>query len=131
MLTKDEIREREDMTEERVLVPEWKGEVRVCSMTSVQRDAWEQRCVSQGSGTTQQNIRGLKLELVMQTVRTEEGGLMFGPEDREWLQEKNAAAIERIFQVATRVCGLAEADIEALAENSSAGRNDDSGSDSP
>ena len=121
MLDKQQIRDADDVTQEQVLVPEWKGEVAVWSFTQKQRDEWEQRCVRQGAGTAQQNIRGLKLELVMLVVHTAEGELMFGAEDREWLGEKNAAAIDRIYQVAKRVCRLSNEDIEDLAENSSPG----------
>lgn len=130
MLTREQIKAIQDLKVETVLVPEWGGEVSVRGFTGLERDAFEQKCLEQGSGTAKQNIKGLKLRMVMETVCTEDGtALLFKEEDRGWLAEKSAAAIDRIFQVAKRLSGMGDEEVEKLAENSSAGRKDASGSD--
>ena len=128
MLTREAILGADDLAQEQLLVPEWDGEVTVSAMDGMGRDAWEQVLLDQGAGTEERDIRGLKVELLIRSVRGEDGAPLFTSADREALLKKSGAAIDRVFQVAQRLNHLSDDQIEQLTENSSAGPNVDSGS---
>lgn len=117
LLTRDAILQAQDLPTERVVVPEWNGEVLVRALTGAERDAFEQSIVEQRGKSTRMNLQNLRAKLVALTVVDEEGKRLFSDEDAKLLGQKSAAALNRIFEVAQRLSGLRPEDVEELAGN--------------
>lgn len=123
LLTRDAILQAQDLPTERVVVPEWNGEVLVRALTGAERDTFEQSIVEQRGKSTRMNLQNLRAKLVALTVVDEEGKRLFSDEDAKLLGQKSAAALNRIFEVAQRLSGLRDEDVEELAKNSDDGLN--------
>lgn len=116
LLTADAILAAQDRPHEDVSVPEWGGEVRVATMSGKDRDEFEAESYEAGkSGTQLVNIRA---RLVARCLVDENGSRLFSLKQIEALGAKSAAALDRIYAVATRLNGMTEADIEDLEKNS-------------
>ncbi len=72
------------------------------------------------------NLQNIRAKLVALTVVDEQGNRIFKDEDVKWLGNKSAAALDRIFEVAQRLSGLRDEDVEELAKNSESDLSDDS-----
>ena len=116
MLTRNGILACEDMPTEQVDVPEWGGMVLVRSLTGVERDSFEQVCIDQRSGR-KMRLQGLKALLVIMCACDETGQQLFTDEDRDAVNAKSGAALDRIYQVAARLNHLLAEDVEELAGN--------------
>jgi len=128
-MTREEILRIEDGGFEPVWIPEWKTYMNVKALTARERDDYEASLV-QGKGKNRDvNVRYARAKLVQRTAVEGDGKtLIFKPTDIEALGEKNAAALDRIFEVAQRLAGIAEEDLEELVGNSETGQSDDSSS---
>jgi hypothetical protein len=111
MLTKEQILAQNDLRTEQVEVPEWGGSVTVRAMTSRERDAYEASMVE---GDKYVNVRA---RLVASCLVDENGERMFSDEDAEALGNKGASAMNRIFNVVTRINGFSDSDLEDLEKN--------------
>lgn len=131
-LTRDEILAVEDIQTEKVDVPEWGGHVFVRGLTGTQRDAYQQSIVTTRGRDTQVNFRNATSKLVVLSVVHSEvsGRRLFTDADVKLLARKSAAALQRVFNVATRLSGLEREDIEEMAENLDEILSEDSGFDS-
>lgn len=129
ILTRDAILQAQDLPKELVKVPEWNGEVYVRALTGVERDAFEQSIVEQKGKSTKMNLRNLRAKLVALTAVDEKGDRIFSDRDAELLGQKSAAALNRVFEVAQRLSGLSQEDVEELTKNSEDGQSEDSISD--
>jgi hypothetical protein len=117
LLSRDAILAADDRKTEDVAVPEWGGSVRVRSLSGSERDAYEAHIVQlRADGTKSVNLKNLRGKLVSLSCVDEDGGRLFSDEDAEALGDKSAAALERVFDVARRLSGLSEDDIEEMAE---------------
>jgi hypothetical protein len=126
LLTRDEILQVQDLPTEQVHVPEWGGDVLVRALTGAERDMFEQSIVEQRGRNTRMNLQNIRAKLVALTVVDEQGNRIFKDEDVKWLGNKSAAALDRIFEVAQRLSGLRDEDVEELAKNSESDLSDDS-----
>ena len=126
LLTRDEILQVQDLPTEQVHVPEWGGDVLVRALTGAERDRFEQSIVEQRGKSTRMNLQNIRAKLVALTVVDEQGNRIFKDEDVKWLGNKSAAALDRIFEVAQRLSGLRDEDVEELAKNSESDLSDDS-----
>lgn len=127
LLSKDAILAANDARFEDVPVPEWGGSVRIKSMTAQERDAWEISSMPDMSGMDPRDkdllnkmkdrLDNVRARLVAFTAVDEAGSLMFSEEDVVALGKKSAAAIQRCYDVAQRLNGLGEKQVEALAKN--------------
>jgi len=126
LLTRDEILQAQDLPTEQVHVPEWGGDVLVRALTGAERDRFEQSIVEQRGKNTRMNLQNIRAKLVALTVVDEQGNRIFKDEDVKWLGNKSAAALDRIFEVAQRLSGLRDEDVEELAKNSESDLSDDS-----
>ncbi len=126
LLTRDAILQVQDLPTERVHVPEWGGDVLVRALTGAERDRFEQSIVEQRGKSTRMNLQNIRAKLVALTVVDEQGNRIFKDEDVKWLGNKSAAALDRIFEVAQRLSGLRDEDVEELAKNSESDLSDDS-----
>ena len=130
LLTKKQILEADDLSRERVPVPEWGGDVFVKSLTGSERDTFEGAVARVNrSGKNRQvtyNVENIRARLCALTIVDDKGVRMFTDAEIGALGKKSAAALNRVFEVAQRLSGLTDDDIEALEKNSSDGQPDDS-----
>ena len=118
LLSRDAILEAKDLQHEDVYVEEWGGAVRVRSLTGTERDAFEASVVEQRGKNTKMNLRNIRAKLVALTVVDDEGNRLFSDADAKLLGQKSASALDKIFEVAQRLSGLRDEDVEELAKNS-------------
>lgn len=127
LLSREDILRAQDITVERVEVPEWGGYVLVRGMTGAERDAFEQSIVKQrGKGKVELNLHNIRAKLVAYCCVDEAGNRLFTEADIEALGRKSGAALNRIYEVAQRLSGLTQQDMDELMGNSSSDQSDDS-----
>lgn len=113
MLTRAAIFATSDVKSTVVQVPEWCGAVLVQGMSGTMRDRWEVS-VASGADATVTNARA---KLVACSVVDETGAPMFTDEDVEALGQKSGAALTRIANVAMRLSGLNNHDLDDAVKN--------------
>lgn len=133
LLTRQQILAADDLKTELVPVPEWGGTVLVRALSGSERDAFEQDIVTfrrEGKRTvTDTDLHNVRAKLAVHSIVDESGARLFSIEDIEALGSKSAAALQRVFDVAQRLSGLSDDDVEELAKNSGAGPSAGSTSD--
>lgn len=117
LLTRDQILEAEDFEFEDVEVPAWGGTVRVRALSGAERDHFEGSIVEQRGKKTRFNMANLRARLVALAVIDDKGKRLFSNKDVEALGKKNANALNSVFEVAQRLAGLKDEDLEELTEN--------------
>lgn len=115
MLSKAQILQASDVKIEKVAVPEWGGEVCLRSLKGWERDQFDEAMA------TSKDATHARAKLVSRSL-CDEAGEPLGFTEGEVLQlsEKNAAVLDRLFDVARRLCrfgGDQKADQEAIAKN--------------
>ena len=128
VLTHDEIAGAQDLALERVHVSEWGGDVYVRGMTGAERDAFLASVID-GQGKVV--LDNLTAKLITATLVDEAGSRLFTEGEVSLLAGKSAAALQRVFGVASRLSGISREDVEGLEKNSEGGRSAGSGSGSP
>lgn len=117
LLSRDQIRTANDIAYEIVDCPEWGGAVRLRGLTGRERDEFEAGSISGRGRDVKMNLANMRARLVVVAAVDSEGRQLFSPEDVSWLGRKSAIALERCFQVARRLSGLTDGDVQELAEN--------------
>ncbi len=112
---------------EKISCPEWGGDVYLRAMRGDDRDSWEQK-----HAKLREDWRGLRSSTVAAHLVTEAGEPL-GFTDAEVLKlgEKNAAVLDRLFDVCQRLSGITDADIEGLEKNLPAAPSGRNGSSCP
>ena len=105
-LCREAILNAQDIKTEEVNVPEWGGVVLVKSLTGSEKDKYEQSIYSVKDGANYNNIRS---KLAALCICDEELKPIFSIADVEALGQKNAAALDRVFQAAQKLSGLSAA----------------------
>ena len=126
MLNKDQIKTVPDIETLDVEVPEWGGTVRLKSLTGAERDRFEAGVVQGQGKSATVNMQNLRAKLVAQSVIGEDGKPLFTEADANWLGEKSAKALNRLFNAAQQLSGLSESDVKELAGNFTAARSESS-----
>ena len=117
MLNKDSILQASDLVTEEVPVPEWGGSVYIRTMSGAERDSFEQSIIegkTKGGNANMVNVRG---KLAVRVLCDEQGDRIFLDVDAEALGKKSGKALDRIFEVAQRLCGIGDKDIKELEGN--------------
>jgi len=114
MLSKSGILECKDIESEVVNVPEWSGEVMVYGLTLAEKDVWTDSILDDGKA----NMQGATARLCALSIRDEKGKPIFTSKDITSLQAKSAKALDRVFQVAQRLSGIGQEEIEETVKNS-------------
>lgn len=111
----DDILKMDDAHKEIVCVPEWgNAELVVWSMTAAERSEIEKRWSSKPAGS---DPLGFRRDVLARTLKAADGSPLGTPEQIDQLMNKNARAIERLFEAACRVSGLMKSDVEELEKN--------------
>jgi hypothetical protein len=127
LLKREEILSAVDRPVETVSVPEWGGEVLVQGLTGVQRDDLETSIITtNGKKTPGVDLHNLRAKLCALCMVDEAGKRLFPDADVRELGRKSASALQRVFEVAQRLSGLSNADVEELTKNSTSDQSEGS-----
>jgi hypothetical protein len=108
ILTKDSILAAVDLKRETVPVPEWGGDVVVQELCGTDRDAFE-TSLFKGEGEARVFVtENMRARLVVRCLVDGEGKRLFSDADAAALGAKNAAVIDRLYDVAQRLSGLGQ-----------------------
>jgi hypothetical protein len=131
-LSRDDILNASDIQTEEVAVPEWGAKkVLVRGLTGTERDAFEEASLHRYGKKGQNkeiNLKDFRARLISWSIIDKESKRIFSDADVPALGRKSAAALQRVFDVASRLSGLSESDVDELVKNSPGGQSDDSGS---
>jgi|ERR1039458_1968653 hypothetical protein len=130
-LTRDAILGAEDLGTEIVDVAEWGGSVTVRGMTGKERDAFEASILERRGKRMVPNTANVRAKLVARCCLDENGDRLFTDSDAEALGAKSGAAIDRVYEVAARLSGMTDEDIDELVEGFGDPTSADSSSSSP
>ncbi|MFF8942844.1 hypothetical protein ACF1A5_11345 [Streptomyces sp. NPDC014864] len=119
-LSADDILNADDLQREAVEVPEWGGSVLVQGMSGTERDRFEASMLNK-------NMNGVDKDKAMERYRArlaaaclvdQDGKRLFRSEaETRRLGEKSAQALTRVVEVASRLSGLSDDDVEELTGN--------------
>jgi len=129
LLTRDQILQADDIEVESVEVPEWGGSVNVKSLTGEERDKFIQSLTRRKGKQVSTSMENMTSKLVALSVVNGDGSLLFSLADVKSLSKKSSAALTRVVEVAQRLSGLGDDDLEILAENFGETQSEDSGLD--
>lgn len=122
VLSRESILSAEDLVTEEVEVPEWGGTVLVRTLTAKERDAFEESMVeTRGKGrnkTRELRINNVRAALVVRVIVDAQGQRLFRDTDAELLGNKSGKALDRVWDVASRLAGMTDDDVEELLGNS-------------
>lgn len=90
-------------------VPEWGGKVVIKALTAAQRDRFEISVAA-----SKDNLRA---RLAVLSIVDPDGKPLFSEADASALGAKNAKALDRIFEAASKLNRLSDSDIEELEKN--------------
>lgn len=128
VLSADEFLGIEDADAEWVDLSEWAGEGRgvwIRSMTAEERDAYEQSLIKQSQGrgsrggSIEMDLRNARAKLVARcAVSAEHDGVrIFTDADATKIGNKNAPMIDALYDVASRVSGIRQEDLDEVLED--------------
>lgn len=111
-LTRQEILDKDDLLEDDVQVPEWGGVVRVRGLSGRQRDKYEASLLDSKNRVKVLDARAKLAQLSIIDRKT--GQLLFGEDDIKALSLKSARALARVVDMAQKLAGLTDEDLEEL-----------------
>jgi len=129
LLTKEQVSAAQDLTTEEVEVPQWGGSVLVRGLTARGRGQFMAMLVDQRKGGNRTRLEDLQVRLCAMSIVDEQGRRMFSDSEPSLLARKSARALQPIFEVAQRLSGLSDEQVEELSGNSEETPSDDSPSD--
>ena len=120
VLNKQDILQARDVVTEMLEVPEWGGAIYVRSISAAERGLIEEGAArfKESKGKNDTFARTFTVKMVSMSVCDENGQRLFEDKDIALLQQKNAAVISRIAEVAQRLSGFSKQDLEELEKNS-------------
>ena len=130
-LGRDAILAAKSLRTEEVKVPEWGGTVLVRELSGRERDEWEASLAVMRGKTMVPDVANIRAKLAARTIVGDDGEPVFTQNDAAALGELSAAALDRVFDVASRLSGLNPEDVEAMTKNSGAAPGGGSSSASP
>jgi hypothetical protein len=117
-LTRDAILAAASLKTEEVEVGEWGGVVLVRELRGRERDEWEASLAVQRGKQMVPDVANMRAKLVARCVVDADLEPVFTQADVNALGDLSAAALDRVFTVASRLSGLDEKDLEEMAGNS-------------
>jgi hypothetical protein len=119
-LSAEDILNADDLQREDVSVPEWGGVVLVQGMTGTDRDRFEAQMMNESmSGVAKDKaLDQYRARLAAFCLVTPDGKRMYRSDaEIKRLGGKNAQALTRVVEVASRLSGLTDGDVEELTGN--------------
>ena len=103
----------------------------VRELSGRERDEWEASLAVMRGKTMVPDVANIRAKLAARTIVGDDGEPVFTQQDVAALGELSAAALDRVFDVASRLSGLNPEDVEAMTKNSGAAPGGGSSSASP
>ncbi len=117
-LTRTQIQTASDIKTERVAVPEWGGYVNAKAMSGYEREQFEQTVAQPGAdGKIQISYKQMRITAVIACTVDDDGNHIFTDADRDWLNDKSGAALDRVASAILRLSGISQGATEAAVEN--------------
>jgi hypothetical protein len=113
---REQILKQQDQTMEKVFVQAWGCHVFLKPMTVAEQEAWE-KSVFDAKGEAKEDV-SLKASVVVACACDEQGKKIFQPSDVAELAKKSAAPVNKLFNIASKLNGITESDVEELKGNS-------------
>lgn len=116
-LTRELILKAQDLKRESAEVPEWGGTLFIRGMSGAERDAFETSLFSKNGAErifTGDNIRA---KLLVRCIVDDKGERLFGDDDVAALGQRNAATLDRLYDIAQRLSGIGNAELETAVKN--------------
>lgn len=135
MISKDRLKAIADIKSEEVVVPEWPNDDGTPSKWTVrglstrEGDSYEQGLIDAKRKGAKLNMANMRARLVVKCVVNEDGSRYFTDADADWLGDKSASAMRRLHDVASRLCGMSQQDMEDIEKNLQSIPADSSSSD--
>lgn len=126
LLSAKEIFDKDDAEFLDVPVPEWGGEVRIKALTGTKRDKYENSLAKMKNGQMVPDVMNARARLVAWSAINADGSALFGDSEIMRLGNKNAKALDRVFEAAAKLSGIAPEDVETAREDFSEGQSEDS-----
>lgn len=126
-LTRESILAANDIQRDEVDVPEWGGMVLVQGLSGKERDELEASLIQGKGKNANVNLKNLRAKLVARSVVDIEGKRVFADADIEALSKKSGLALNRVYEVAQRLSGITQEDVDELTKNSETAQSEDSG----
>jgi hypothetical protein len=118
-LNRDAILKAATLKTEDVSVPEWGGSVLVRELRGRERDEWEGSLAVQRGKQMVPDTANMRAKLAARCIVDPDTlEPLFTQQDVNALGELSAAALDRVFDVASRLSGLAGGSVEEKAKNS-------------
>lgn len=125
-LNREQIQAAQDIGTETVSVPEWGGDVRIRGLSAKQRGLIVKRTTTvDKDGKVNSDFNQMQLLVVLVGCVDEDGHRLFSEADAEWLREKSAKALFRVFKTIAALSGMDGEAEEAAAKNSESTPSDD------
>lgn len=118
VLSKKSILSADDLAFALVPVPEWGGDVRLRTLSSMERDSFEATVAPTGK-SKKANLHNFRARLLAMVIVDDAGKEMFNEAEVAQLGRKSAKAMERLFDKARVMNGFSEEDVQELAKNCS------------
>lgn len=117
-LNKQQILSAVDLKKETVEVPEWGGTVIVSQITAADRDRFEASIYVGEGATRRQNTANLRARLCSLCLVDEKGERLFTDEEAAELGKKNAAVLDKLFDIAQSLNGMNKTETETAKKDS-------------
>lgn len=126
LLNREQIQAAQDIQTDTVNVPEWGGDVRVRGMSAKQRGLITKRTTTvDKDGKINSDFNQMQLLTVLVGCVDENGNRIFSEADTDWLREKSAKALFRVFKAIAELSGMDGEAEEAAVKNSESTPSDD------
>lgn len=122
-LGRDAILKAAALKTEDVPVPEWGGSVLVRELRGRERDEWEASLAVQRGRQMVPDVANMRAKLAARVIVDSDLEPVFTQQDVAALGELSAAALDRVFEVASRLSGLNQDAVEEKAKNSATAPN--------
>jgi len=100
-----------------VQVPELGGTVKVKGMTARGRSEFEKQMQTANGKPSKSRQAEVRERLIVASCVDDAGNLIFTDDDVAAIGNQSAAIVERIVNVAMRLCGMTTSDVEEIAKN--------------
>lgn len=118
LLTKEQILGADDLEREEVEVSQWGGSVLVQGLTAKQRGILMDRLIDQRGNGRKLRLADIQVLTCALSIVDADGARMFSDMELSKLASKSSAALQAVFEVAQRLSGLSDEQVEELAKNS-------------
>lgn len=117
----------DDREYEDVYVEKWDCSVRLSTMTAHERDAYEAQFITDPKGKTKPDFTDMRARYVAKCAVNEDGELIWKTREQvKALANRNARIVGDLFDVARKLNGMSDKDVEELEKKSEDAQHSDS-----